>query len=58
MKLYFAGNFPQMKDIEEERKFRDFLEQKEYEYLRLVSFFYEDCIIPIQVENERIENEL
>ena len=42
MKLYMAGNFPVMNDIEAERKMKNFVLIKGYsKYLRLVSFYHE-----------------
>ncbi len=41
MIFYPAGNFPQMKKIEEERKVRDIMRKAGYEYNRLISFYYE-----------------
>jgi len=42
LKLYMAGNFPVMNDIEAERKMKNFVLIKGYpKYLRLVSFYHE-----------------
>ena len=40
MKIYFAGNFPLMKDKELEMQFRDRVLETEPEYRRLVSYYY------------------
>ena len=44
MKIYFAGNFPLMKDPELEKQFRDKVLEGEPEYRRLLSFYYKDDI--------------
>jgi hypothetical protein len=44
MKLYFAGNFPLMNSLEDEKKFRDRILQDCPEYRRLVSYFFEKGI--------------
>lgn len=41
MKLYFAGNFPQLSDINKERAFRDRIEDGGFDYNRLVSFSFQ-----------------
>lgn len=47
MKLFLAGNFPQMKSIEAEKKMRDHVRGLGEEYRRLLSFFYEEDIINV-----------
>jgi hypothetical protein len=44
MKIYFAGNFPLMKDPELEKQFRDKVLETEPEYRRLLSFYYKKDI--------------
>ena len=44
MKIYFAGNFPLMKNPELEKQFRDKVLEGEPEYRRLLSFYYKDDI--------------
>jgi len=44
MKIYFAGNFPVMKNPELEKQFRDTVLDIEPEYRRLVSFYYKKDI--------------
>jgi hypothetical protein len=44
MKLYFAGNFPVMKDPEKERDFRETALKVTDEWRRLLSYFYPDDI--------------
>lgn len=54
MKLYFAGNFPQLSDIEKERAFRDRIEQGGFDYNRLVSFsFQKETRTVLQLKKER-----
>jgi len=44
MKVYLAGNFPQLKDPETEKAMKDRIEKKFNTYRRLITFFYpEDC---------------
>jgi len=55
MKIYFAGNFPLMKDKELEKQFRDKVLETEPEYRRLLSFYYKKDIknlIDIKKEGE------
>ena len=55
MKIYFAGNFPLMKDKELEMQFRDKVLETEPEYRRLLSFYYKKDIknlIDIKKEEE------
>jgi len=40
MRLYLAGNFILLNDVEKERKFKDKILAKGKEYHRLVSFYY------------------
>ncbi len=40
MRIYFAGNFPVMKDPELEKQFRDKVLENHPEYRRLLSFYY------------------
>lgn len=42
MKLYFAGNFPQMSKPEVERKMMNYVLKDHPHYLRLLTFFYKD----------------
>jgi hypothetical protein len=44
MKIYFAGNFPVMKNPELEKQFRDKVLETQPEYRRLISYYYEDDI--------------
>ena len=44
LKIYFAGNFPLMKNPELEKKFRDKVLESEPEYRRLLSFYYKKDI--------------
>ena len=44
MKIYFAGNFPLMKNPDLEKKFRDRVLNVESEYRRLLSYYYEKDI--------------
>ena len=41
MKIYLAGNFPLMKDKEEEKRMRDLILKSAPCYRRLISFYYE-----------------
>ena len=55
MKIYFAGNFPLMKNKELEMEFRDKVLETEPEYRRLLSFYYKKDIknlIDIKKEEE------
>ena len=57
MKLYFAGNFPVMKNPELEKSFRDKVLETEDEYRRLLSFFYEkdiQTLIDIKKEERNV----
>jgi len=40
MKLFLAGNFPLMSNIEKEREMKDYVFSKDAPYNRLASFFY------------------
>ena len=54
MRLYFAGNFPQLSDIEKERAFRDRIEQGGFDYNRLVSFsFQKETRTVLKLKKER-----
>jgi hypothetical protein len=44
MKIYFAGNFPVMKNPELEKQFRDKVLESHPEYRRLLSFYYKKDI--------------
>lgn len=44
MKLYFAGNFPLMNSLEDEKRFRNRVWEDCPEYRRLVSYFFEKGI--------------
>jgi len=56
MKIFFAGNFPQMKDPELEKAMRDIVLKKFPVYRRLVSFYFVDDIQSV-VNMRRKENE-
>ena len=58
MKIYFAGNFPVMKNPELEKQFRDKVLESHPEYRRLLSFYYKKDIqnlidIKKEEQNER-----
>ena len=42
MRLYFAGNFPMMKDPEKEKACMEIIRARYPHYRRIVSFFFED----------------
>jgi hypothetical protein len=44
MKIYFAGNFPLMKNKELEKQFRDKVLETQPEYRRLLSYYYKKDI--------------
>ena len=53
MKLYFAGNFPMMKDPEKEKSTRDKILSLYPKYRRLVSFFFKkDAENLIRIKDE------
>ena len=58
MRIYFAGNFPVMKNPELEKQFRDKVLESHPEYRRLLSFYYKKDIqnlidIKKEEQNER-----
>jgi hypothetical protein len=59
MIFYPAGNFPQMKKIEEERKLRDMMRKAGHEYNRLISFHYKkdsETILKLKEEELNADN--
>ena len=58
MKLYFAGNFPQMKKPELEKGMKIVVESLGFTYRRLISFYYpEDSQNLINLKEEKeVEN--
>lgn len=57
MKLYFAGNFPMMKDPEKEKACMELIRSQYPHYRRLVSFYFkEDALNLINIKKE-IDNE-
>ena len=44
MKIYFAGNFPLMKNPKLEKQFRDKVLETQPEYRRLLSYYYKKDI--------------
>ena len=42
MKLYFAGNFPQMSKPEVEKKMMNYVLDDHPHYLRLLTFYYKE----------------
>jgi hypothetical protein len=42
LKLYFAGNFPMMKDPEKEKACMEIIRARYPHYRRIISFFFED----------------
>jgi hypothetical protein len=61
MKIYLAGNFPQMKDVKSELDAANFtLKKCEGSYRRLGSFFYKDpwtenLVKAVQIKKRRRE---
>ena len=56
MKIYFAGNFPVMKNPELEKQFRDRVLEIHPEYRRLLSFYYKkDIQNLINIKKEEID---
>jgi len=57
-KLYFAGNFPQMKDPALERECRQFVLDRHWEYNRLGSFYFrKDIQTLVDMKKEELEND-
>jgi len=55
MKIYFAGNFPVMKNPELEKQFRDKVLESHPEYRRLLSFYYiKDIQNLIDIKKEEV----
>jgi hypothetical protein len=55
MKLWFAGNFPQMKNPELEKSMMQLVLKRAPEYNRLLSFFFTgdaENVINIRIEDE------
>jgi len=55
MKIYFAGNFPVLKNPKLEKQFRDKVLETQPEYRRLISYYYKKDIqnlINIKKEEE------
>lgn len=58
MNLYFAGNFPQLSDIEKERAFLRKIETAGFPYNRLVSFsFRKETNTVLSLRKERKGND-
>jgi hypothetical protein len=56
--LYFAGNFPQMKDPKLERECRDFVLARHWEYNRLGSFYFrKDIQTLVDMKREELDEE-
>jgi len=55
LKIYFAGNFPAMKNPELEKEFRDKVLSTNNTYRRLLSFYYKkDIQNLIEIKKEEI----
>jgi len=56
LKVFFAGNFPQMKDPEAEKAVRDVVVKRFPEYRRLGSYYFEEDIQTL-IDMRREEND-
>ncbi|KKM63660.1 hypothetical protein LCGC14_1509200 [marine sediment metagenome] len=56
MKLYIAGNFPQMKDPELELECAKLVIEQTGEYNRLVSFWFEEDVERVIEVKKEVEN--
>lgn len=53
MRLYAAGNFPQMKNPDLEKRAKKLAEDEGFTYRRLVSFFFKDeCETILKIKRE------
>lgn len=56
MKLFLAGNFPLMSKPEEERRMKDYVSERGFDYNRLVSFFYDKGAENVLGIKEEVQN--